>query len=389
MNRIRTTLALGSVLFAGPALAQAPVFTADFDDGDLSAWSASCERENNFGFYGDRCLPPRADGGALSLAARSSCFSGPFDGVGVSLHTPVELAAGEYLVRHRVSHSTALYGFCIGGTGGDTGVLVDGEQITGLGAGIGGRCGVSAQPEQVVEGCFTTAGGTVDLAVRTNGGDCADVAGTVDDIEIIEVTAAPELDVPADVVLGCDGDARPEATGFATAQDACNPPEVTWFDTEVEGGCLPTIERTWVADDGVEQATAVQTIAFADDDAPTLDVEAESHCVWPPNGRMVCFEDFTAGAAVADSCDPAAGIVDVVCTATDGGRGATIDADDCTYDAATDTLCVRAERAGGRGRMDRVYDVKVVAADACGNAVEAPALTVTVPHSRRGHRDCR
>ena len=58
------------------------------------------------------------------------------------------------------------------------------------------------------------------------------------------------------------------------------------------------------------------------------------------------------------------------------GDGDTIN--DCTYDAQTDILCARAERAH-TNLEGRTYTVTISAADNCTNQTEELAMTVHVP----------
>ena len=115
-------------------------------------------------------------------------------------------------------------------------------------------------------------------------------------------TTPPVLTVPPDVDLGCNPpDTSPDVTGWATAQDNCDPaPEVTYTDSVSTVGCRVVIERTWRAQDACgNQATGTQRITYIPDTTPPVlavpaDVVVECHQV-PPVGV----------ATAQDNCDPA------------------------------------------------------------------------------------
>ena len=160
------------------------VFTEDFDDNDISDWTAGCERVNSFG---DSCSTPVTVSGAVQLNARGSCREDPFDGVASTLTKTIPLANGSYILSYTVSHSTTHYDFCQGGTGGDSGILVNGVPIALVNCTVN-ACGTCTVPAATVSGCFTVTGGSAELKLRTNSGDCADSTGVIDDIII---TTAP------------------------------------------------------------------------------------------------------------------------------------------------------------------------------------------------------
>ena len=58
----------------------------------------------------------------------------------------------------------------------------------------------------------------------------------------------PTLTVPKNVTILCGQSTAPENTGFATANDTCDPnPVVTFTDNESVGDCERNITRTWTA----------------------------------------------------------------------------------------------------------------------------------------------
>ena len=70
------------------------------------------------------------------MHGKGSCLSGPFDGLAATLTKTITLPNGPYSITYSVSHSTTLYGFCIGATGGDSGILVNGALISPLSCGV-------------------------------------------------------------------------------------------------------------------------------------------------------------------------------------------------------------------------------------------------------------
>lgn len=175
------TLAL--LFVHGVASAQV-VFFEDFAAG-IGAWVAGVERQDH---PGDAPNPPAAVAGGAELSSQSSCFSPPFNGVATTLTRTIVLPAYTYSLRNTVWHSTELFGFCVGGTGGASQVLVNGALVTSVGCGVSGMCGVCSIPLGTQSGCFNIlADGNVDVKLRTTGGDCARVVGFFDDIEISAV----------------------------------------------------------------------------------------------------------------------------------------------------------------------------------------------------------
>jgi hypothetical protein len=149
-------------------------------------------------------------------------------------------------------------------------------------------------------------------------------------------TTPPELTAPPDVDLGCNpSDTGPEATGWATATDSCDPsPEVTYTDSVSTVGCRVTIERSWQARDacGNPSPAKVQRITYTQDTLPPV-----IHC--PGNITLrECFPPETwvwvsFGITGTDNCGSASLVCDrygdwfrvgtstpvtVGCTATDG-----------------------------------------------------------------------
>ena len=174
--------------------------------------------------------------------------------------------------------------------------------------------------------------------------NAVDVCGNISEVaQIITVSddAAPELTIPADATVGCNGDTSVEALGSASAIDACDEaPAVSSTDTVIAGDCPGSyvIERAWNATDANGNvAEAVQVITVQDVTAPVL--------VIPADVALAC------GA----SSDP-------------DSTGSATATDDC----AGDVVIVFADEVTGSSIL-RTW----TAVDACGNSAEA-VQTITV-----------
>ena len=84
---------------------------------------------------------------------------------------------------------------------------------------------------------------------------------------LVQDEQGPLLNCPADVTLSCTASTEVADTGMATATD-CSGSSVVFFDNLVENGCgdpLRTIERTFIATDGLGQTSScMQLIRVAD-----------------------------------------------------------------------------------------------------------------------------
>lgn len=214
---LRSFLLASALVGAAGHVSGQVVYSEDFDDGDISDWTAGSERfDHPFGTP-DVIYAPVAVGGAVQLHAKGSCFSAPFSGLAATLSKTIPLANGTYYIQYTVAHSTALYGFCVGGTSGDSGVLVNGVSVSPLSCGVAGSCRTCVVPAAVVGGCFSVTTGSVELTLRTSGGDCADVTGAFDSITI---TAIPNTDTDGDTIPDfCDLD--DDNDGVPDVMDNC------------------------------------------------------------------------------------------------------------------------------------------------------------------------
>ena len=150
--------------------------------------------------------------------------------------------------------------------------------------------------DEVTEECGQTR--TI-LRTWTATDDCNNVSSAVQTI-IVRDTTPPVLTIPADAMLECPADTRPEATGLATAQDMCGAVIIEHIDEVTEEcGQTRTILRTWTAtDDCNNTSSAVQTIIVRDLTPPVLSI--------PTDVTLECSEDTepdaTGRATAADTC---------------------------------------------------------------------------------------
>jgi hypothetical protein len=177
------SITLGCLALAASSLFGQIVFTEDFNDNDITDWTAGCERVNS---GGDFCSTPVAAGGVVTLNAHGSCRQSPFDGVASTLSKTISLPNGTYNLSYEVSNSTHHYDFCEGGTAGDSGILVNGLPISLAACGVN-MCGTCTVPTSTRTGSFCVTNGSVELQLRANAGDCADTTGVFDNIIITAV----------------------------------------------------------------------------------------------------------------------------------------------------------------------------------------------------------
>jgi hypothetical protein len=162
-----------------------------------------------------------------------------------------------------------------------------------------------------------------------------------------------------------------------------------------ERGCVASaIDKLFVRDVGFDTAkpcssNCKQVSDFVERDTtpPSLVVDANPECLWPPNHKLVLY-DFASGLNVTakDECD-AAPVVKIIALSSDqdaeGGGSGHPGADVFFGDRA---MCLRAERAGTEP-LGRKYTARLEAADAAGNTT-TKEVTISVPHDQAGGSKC-
>jgi hypothetical protein len=124
----------------------------------------------------------------------------------------------------------------------------------------------------------------------------------------------------------------------------------------------------------------------ADTEPPTIVLSQSSAEMWPPNHSYWLFRPSDFVSSVSDTCDPEAGLEDVVFAGVvsdepENDRGDGNTTHDVLFEYGCAGALIRSERQGpGDGR---VYQATLSVGDAAGNAAEA-VVSVSVPKSR-GH----
>ena len=128
---------------------------------------------------------------------------------------------------------------------------------------------------------------------------CNNVSSALQTIIVRDITP-PVLSAPADRTLECPADTRPDATGVATAQDACGSVSVSHSDEVIDQcGDSMTIKRTWTATDACNNvSSALQTIIVRDITPPVLSAPADRTLECPADTRP----DATGVATAQDAC---------------------------------------------------------------------------------------
>jgi len=189
IRNLRSIVLAAALLGTAGRLFGQVVFTEDFNDNDISDWTAGSENLDN---PGDNLFVPVVVGGAVQLQAHASCFTDPFSGLGSTLTKTINLPNGAYNLSYDVSQSTTFYSFCETAATGDSGILVNGVPISPVSCTVSGDCGTCTVPTGTVSGCFVVTGGSVELKLRTFATDCGDSTGVFDNIIITtEVTKCP------------------------------------------------------------------------------------------------------------------------------------------------------------------------------------------------------
>ncbi len=219
---------------------------------------------------------------------------------------------------------------------------------------------------------------------------CALVAEATADAAVAD-TSAPVVTCPEDVTVDCTGgggtpadDPQLEAffAGF-TAVDSCDT-SLTIGNDAPDFFPLGETLVTFTATDGSgNSASCGATVTVIDTIPPTIRVDLNRTCLWPPNHK---FDDIVAHVTVSDECDPEAGFELVSIESSEPGNGhgdghTQPDVQGAATGTPDTTFALRAERSGnGEGR---VYTITYRAFDGAGNEAFAAAY-VRVPHDRGG-----
>ncbi len=120
------------------------------------------------------------------------------------------------------------------------------------------------------------AGAQIIVRTWTAADECGNSSQGAQTITVRDVTK-PALVVPPNLVLECPADTSTNATGRATAQDACSEAVIAHSDTVSKGcGGTEVISRRWTATDGCgNSVSAVQTITVRDTTLPSLVLPAD------------------------------------------------------------------------------------------------------------------
>ena len=136
-------------------------------------------------------------------------------------------------------------------------------------------------------------------------------------------------------------------------------------------------------------SVAAEVMEVQDTTPPTIELNGESVCLWPPSHDYVVLDLKAAGLLGAlDLCDkdPEVEVIEIVSSQPDNDVGDGNTTEDAVV-LSSGQVCVRVERAGG-DKTPRIYTVKLRATDDAGNTSEGEFELATVPHDQRGHMDC-
>ncbi len=124
--------------------------------------------------------------------------------------------------------------------------------------------------------------------------------------------------------------------------------------------------------------------------------KSDLYCLWPPQHRMVCFEESSFAPSITDNCTPSPTWLFAACTSDQpddapdtgdvNGDGHTVH--DCVLGQDADDVCARAERAG-TDEEGRRYTLEIQATDVCGNVSGPTAIgRLAVPHRKGAGQVC-
>jgi len=243
--------------------------------------------------------------------------------------------------------------------------------------------------------------GAITTVTFTATDDCGLTETATSTVTVVDTTA-PEVTVPAPLVLECDGPGGIPATdpriqawlAEATATDVCDGAVLTHDAPDFfAAGCDPgltTIVTFRAVDDCGNEAVEASSVTVVDSTPPEISsVGFDGICLWPPNHKYYCIEDVTEMVVASDLCladPPVISITECSSSQPEDGLGDGHTLDDCVLINGGKGFCARSERLGN-DPLGRFYDVVVAATDECGNTSTHPAQ-LYVPHDQSPHEDC-
>jgi len=215
-------------------------------------------------------------------------------------------------------------------------------------------------------------------------------------------TIAPEFNfssIPVDAVVAPEAVPAPVQT---SATDNCLPrfPIVKYTEQRVElageKACINSyiLNRKWSTKDACDNHASVEQVLTVIDDVPPAYAPNDVMNIWPPNKKIYTFslmEDFgygnvTNGCGTADSkyCVDDVTVQFVSCTDSQLDSYKKASPTDCTYEEASDTLSVVADRYR---KTPRNYSIAVRLVDACGNTVDTSnTISVAKDYTKRSSK---
>lgn len=164
----------------------------------------------------------------------------------------------------------------------------------------------------------TNCGNTFVIARTWTATDlCGNSTSCVQTLTVRDITP-PVITCPTNLTLQCPADTTANATGTATATDACNRVTITYSDSVTnQCGGTSTIRRTWTAtDDCGNKSTCLQTITVRDTTPPVI--------TCPPNRTLDCPADTSTNNTGVATATDACGTVTITFTdAVTNGCGGT------------------------------------------------------------------
>ena len=211
---------------------------------------------------------------------------------------------------------------------------------------------------------------SLTIVATDDSGNSAEVEITV----TVEDTTAPDLTVPADVLVELATEAGNIVELIASATDICDADVDIVSDAPAIFPLGTTVVTFTATDDSGNQTTDTMTVTVEDTTAPDITSTIPSACqLWPPNHQMVGVGQITASDIGGVTLDITAVSNEPVNDAGDGNTEPDIVIGD------DGTVEFRAERAGTLN--SRTYTVTATATDPSGNET-VEIFSCVVPHDQ-------